>query len=109
MGWWSQFLNPDFQTIDEAEQAVFRAFSIGFLVTGTGFIIRFVILPTIFGIIVMSLGGMILLGSIIRFILISKHAETMNCPRCGAPNPVFGGESHFKCSSCGRVVILREV
>ena len=108
MSWLSSFLKPGFRTIQEAEQAAFRALSIGFIAIGIGLLIAFLASKS-FGVGISAIGGMVVLGNAIRFTMISKNTTTKNCPRCGTPNPVFEAEHHFKCLSCGRMVILRDV
>lgn len=109
MDWLSSLFKTRYRNIREAEEAAFRAFYIGFLTGGIGLALRLLMAAKHVGVIVMAVGGAIVLGSIIRFIVISNRATAKACPRCGTSNPVFEEETHFKCTFCGHVVILRDI
>ena len=109
MGRLSSLLKPNYRTVQDAEQAAFRSFYVGFIAIGGGLLLGLLMSSTPLGASIMSAGGLVVMGSIIWFILISRNTETRPCPRCGTANSVFGGETHFKCVLCGYVVLLREL
>jgi DNA-directed RNA polymerase subunit RPC12/RpoP len=109
MGRRMSLLKCKFRTVQEAEQVAFRLMLTGLFAVGLGLILVLSPLARPLGVMSLVTGGLVILGDIGWFSLLTKyHTLSKACPRCGKPNPIFQDERHFKCVSCGHVVILRE-
>lgn len=98
-----------FSTVQEAEHAALRWFLVGFLMLVVGIILIIALPADFIGGVALAAGIVIMLGDIGWFMLVSNsQTSDRPCPWCGTLNPVFREEKHFRCQTCGHVVILRE-